>query len=99
MTRSGSKTLASESGPQKNNVDQGDVRWSLHWIPPWINTWPIRAKALLDKYVPGASTNPMIAMAKGMSLRMLLSLPQAKQFGLTEEKAESLLQEINKRTG
>jgi hypothetical protein len=58
-----------------------------------------RAKALLDKYVPGASTNPMIAMAKGMSLRMLLSLPQAKQFGLTEEKAESLLQEINKRTG
>jgi hypothetical protein len=57
-----------------------------------------RAKALLDKYVPGASTNPMITMAKGMSLRMLLSLPQAKQFGLTEEKAESLLQEINKRT-
>ena len=29
-----------------------------------------RAKALLDKHVPGASTNPMIGMAKGMSLRM-----------------------------
>jgi hypothetical protein len=57
-----------------------------------------QAKALLDKHVPGASTNPMIGMAKGMSLRMLLSLPQAKQFGLTEEKAQSLLEEINKRT-
>jgi hypothetical protein len=37
-------------------------------------------------------------VAKGMSLRMLLSLPQAKQFGLTEQKAQSLLEEINKRS-
>jgi hypothetical protein len=36
-------------------------------------------------------------VAEGMSLRMLLSLPQAKQFGLTEEKAESILKDIHKQ--
>jgi len=55
-----------------------------------------RAKAVLDKYVPGVSTHPMLAMAKGMSLNMLLSLPQAAQLGLTKEKVESILAEVNK---
>ncbi len=30
---------------------------------------------ILNKYVPGASSNPMIGMAKGMTLRVILSLP------------------------
>jgi hypothetical protein len=55
-----------------------------------------QAVAVLDQYVPGASTNPMIGMARGMSLRMVLSMPQAAQFGLTEEKVNSILAEINK---
>lgn len=55
-----------------------------------------KAKAILDKYLPGASTNPMIAMAKGMSLKMILAMPQAAQFGFTKEKAEAILAEINK---
>jgi alpha-L-rhamnosidase len=56
-----------------------------------------QAKAVLDQYLPGVSSNPMIAMAKGMSLRTVLAMPQAAQFGLTQEKAETVLAEINKR--
>ena len=57
-----------------------------------------QAKSVLDKRLPGASTNPMVGMARGMSLRTILAMPQARQLGLTEEKAESLLAEINTRT-
>ncbi len=55
------------------------------------------AKAILDKHLPGISTNPMIAMVKGMTLNMILAMPQAKQLGLTKEKAEKLLVEINQQ--
>jgi hypothetical protein len=55
-----------------------------------------QAKVILDKNIPGASTNPMLALATGMSLNMILSMPQAAQFGLTKEKAEAMLAEINK---
>lgn len=56
-----------------------------------------KAKAVLDQYVPGISSNPMVAMVKGMSLTQLLATPQAAQFGLTKEKAEQVLAEINKQ--
>ena len=56
-----------------------------------------KAKAVLDQYVPGISSNPMVAMVKGMSLTQLLATPQAAQFGLTKEKAEQVLAEINKK--
>ena len=55
-----------------------------------------QAKAILDHQLPGASTNPMIGMARGMSLKMIVSMPQAAQMGFTKEKAEALLAEINK---
>lgn len=58
-----------------------------------------QAKAILDKHIPGASNNPMIGMARGMSLNLILSMPQAAQFGLTKEKAEAILAEINKQLG
>jgi hypothetical protein len=58
-----------------------------------------QAKAVLDQYLPGVSTNPMVEMAKGMSLNMIISMPQAAQLGLTKEKAQQVLTEINKRTG
>jgi hypothetical protein len=54
-----------------------------------------QAKEVLDKYVPGISNNPMVAMVKGMSVNNLLAMPQAAQFGLTKEKAEAVLKEIN----
>ncbi len=55
-----------------------------------------QARALIEQYVPGLSTNPMVEMVKGMSLNSLLSMPQAAQLGLTKERAESLLAEANK---
>ena len=55
-----------------------------------------QAKAVLDQQLPGVSTHPMIAMARGMSLNMVLAMPQAAQLGLTKEKAEALVAEINK---
>ena len=58
-----------------------------------------KAKAVLDKHLPGVSSNPMVAMAKGMTLNMLLAMPQAAQLGLTKEKAEAILAEINKQVG
>lgn len=56
-----------------------------------------QAKAILDQYLPGASTNPMVGMVRGMSLNALLRMPQAAQLGLTKEKAQKVLDEINKR--
>jgi hypothetical protein len=56
-----------------------------------------QAKAVLDRYLPGISSNPLAGMARGMSLRMILSMPQAAQLGLTEEKAEEILAEVNKQ--
>jgi hypothetical protein len=56
-----------------------------------------QAKAVLDSYLPGISSNPLAAMARGMSLRMIVSMPQAAQFGLTKEKAEEILAEVNKQ--
>ncbi|HOU14958.1 MAG TPA: hypothetical protein PKZ84_17760 [Anaerolineae bacterium] len=56
-----------------------------------------QAKAVLDQYVPGLSANPMVAMLKSMTLNKLLAMPQAAQFGLTKEKAEEMLAEVNKR--
>jgi hypothetical protein len=55
-----------------------------------------QAKVILDKHVPGASTNPMLAMAKGVTLNMLLAMPQAAQVGLTKAKCEAVLAEVNK---
>ena len=56
-----------------------------------------QAKALLDQQLPGLSTNPLAAMAKGMSLNMILSMQQEAPFGLTKEKAGEILAEINKQ--
>jgi hypothetical protein len=58
-----------------------------------------RAREVVDKYIPDASTNPMISMARGMTINMILSMPQASQLGITREKAEALLTEVNKLIG
>ena len=55
------------------------------------------AVEILEKYVPGISKNPMVALAKGMTLKKLLEIPQAKQAGLTEEMVLKVLEEINAR--
>ena len=55
-----------------------------------------QAKPIIEKYVPGISTNPMVPMIKGATLNMLLSMPQAAQLGITKPKVESMLAEVNK---
>jgi len=55
------------------------------------------ALEILEKHVPGISKNPMIGMAKGFSLKQILSMPQAKDAGLTEAMVTKVLAEINAR--
>ena len=54
-----------------------------------------QAVEVLEKHAPGVSKNPMIGMAKGMTLKAVVGMPQAKQAGLTEDKVEKVLAEIN----
>ena len=56
-----------------------------------------RAVEILERYAPGVSTHPMIGLAKGMTLKSLLAMPQAKQAGITEDLALKVLAEINAR--
>ena len=55
------------------------------------------AVEVLERYVPGVSKNPMIGLASGMTIKSLLAMPQAKQYGITEEKVLKVLEEINDR--
>jgi hypothetical protein len=55
------------------------------------------AVEVLERHAPGVSKNPMLGMASGMTLRSLLAMPQAKQYGVTEEIVEKVLSEINAR--
>jgi hypothetical protein len=53
------------------------------------------AVKILEKHVPGISKNPMIGLAKGMTLKAVLAMPQARQAGLTETMVKQVLTEIN----
>ena len=52
------------------------------------------AVEIIEKYVPGITSNPLIGFAKSMSLNSLLSFPQVKQNGITEEMLVGVLAEI-----
>ena len=56
------------------------------------------AVEILEKHVPGVSKNPMIGMASAMTLKSLLAMPQAQQFGVTEAMVKKILDEVNART-
>lgn len=55
-----------------------------------------QAKGILDKYMPGVSSNPMVGMVRGMTLNQILSMPQAAQMGITKDKVQAYLDEVNK---
>lgn len=55
-----------------------------------------RAREIMDKYAPGVSSNPMIGMARNWTIKNILAMPQAKSAGLTIEKVQQVLDEINK---
>lgn len=54
-----------------------------------------KAVEILEKHVAGISKNPMLALARGMTLKTILAMPQAKDAGITEEMVEKVLAEIN----
>ena len=58
-----------------------------------------QAKAVIEQYLPGIGSHPLVALARGMSLNMILSFPQASSLGLTPEVANNILAEINKQIG
>ena len=53
------------------------------------------AVKVFEKHVPGISKNPMVGMARGMTLKALLAMPQAKQAGITEDLVNKVLTEVN----
>jgi hypothetical protein len=53
------------------------------------------AVEVLERHAPGISKNPMVAMAKGMPLKYLLDMPQAKHAGITKDIVTKVLEEIN----
>lgn len=50
---------------------------------------------VLERHVPGVTKNPMVGVASGMTIKSLLAMPQAQQYGVTEEKVLTILEEIN----
>lgn len=54
-----------------------------------------RAREIMDKYAPGMTSNPMIGMAKNWTIKAILAMPQARSAGLTVEKVQKVLDEIN----
>ncbi len=48
------------------------------------------AKAILEKYLPGASRHPDLPQALYMSLREVIYYPEAASAGLTKEKLEAI---------
>ncbi len=53
------------------------------------------ARQVLERYAPGITDNPSIGMVKGMTLRSVLDMPQAKQAGMSEETVQKVLSDIN----
>ena len=50
-----------------------------------------RAKAILDKHLPGASSHPQLYMAMDMTLKEISWYPEA---GLTPEKLRALVEDL-----
>ena len=50
-----------------------------------------RAKAILDKHLPGASMHPQLYMAMNMTLKEISWYPEA---GLSKEKLQALVEDL-----
>jgi hypothetical protein len=56
-----------------------------------------KVRPTLEMYLPGIAANPAIAMVKTMTLRAIVSNPMAASFGVTQDKVEAILAEVNKQ--
>ena len=52
-----------------------------------------KGKAVLEKHLPGISTNPQVEMAKGMTLKQLAPLSQGM---ITNEMLSSIAEDLSK---
>ena len=50
-------------------------------------------KAIMEKYIPGISTNPMLKMAMPMTLKKISAIPQA---GINAEKLQAIVADLAK---
>ena len=50
---------------------------------------------IFERYARWVSKNPMIGLAKGMSLKSLIAMRQVQQAGVTEDMVTKVLAEIN----
>ena len=53
-----------------------------------------RAKAIVEKYLPGITAHPDLPMALYMSLREVSYYPEATAAGLTREKVDAIDAEL-----
>jgi hypothetical protein len=53
-------------------------------------------KPIIEQHFPGITTNPIVGFIKQVTLNNILSMPHAEQLGLTKEKAEVMLAEVNR---
>lgn len=51
---------------------------------------------IFDKQIPGLSSHPMLAIAKGLQIKYLLKQPQAKGLGFTKENVDAIIEACNK---
>ncbi|MBU4037777.1 MAG: hypothetical protein KKA35_15240 [Proteobacteria bacterium] len=51
------------------------------------------SKAVIEKHIPGITTNPMLKMGYTMSLELIASLPQA---GISAETYKAILDDLRK---
>lgn len=56
-----------------------------------------KSLAVLGQYLQEASKSPIVDMIKGMSIKDIISLPQVKQLGVTEEMVKGGLANIYAR--
>lgn len=52
-----------------------------------------RAKQILERHIPGASSHPQLHMALGMTLMEVSTYPEA---GLNQAKLQALLADLNR---
>ena len=52
-------------------------------------------KAIFDEVIPGLSSNEMVGVGKGMAIKYLMKMPQAKGLGFTKDKVQEILDKIN----
>ncbi len=64
-----------------HQITQGTMPYTLDTTVGGI-PGDTNAVKILEEHIPGVSRNPMPGLAKGMTLKSLLAMPQAKQAGI-----------------